>query len=49
MKQVIFLSAAAVITAAAFFLFRQGRKKAPCHPPIMTFKDLYEDSFFDTS
>lgn len=49
MKQVIFLSTAAAITTAAFVLFRQGRKKTYCHPPTMTFKDLYEDNFFDTS
>lgn len=45
MKQAIFLSsAAAAITATAIFLFRHGRKK---HPPIMTFRDLYEDNAVD--
>lgn len=42
MKQAIFLSsAAAALATAAIFLFRRGRKK---HPPIMTFRELYEDN-----
>ncbi len=41
MKQAIFLSSAAALATAAIFLFQHGRKK---HPPIMTFRDLYEDN-----
>lgn len=44
MKQaIIFGSAAATVTTAAIFLFRQGRKKKR-RSPVMTFNDLYYDN-----